>query len=168
MAASLSYNASWRWKELPSLVPQQERKWQLIDIVSSILCYLLFMVLVWKMWLAKRLKNFQSRPRETVSQIREVRKCLTGILNRLSLLPLVLSCEASLWSCRIILKFWFYRIFKYTVLRQGAEFVLKGSKPQNKTPSNVWDKDSLLNCKLQITYLLMLSQIHDSYMIQPS
>ena len=58
MAASLSYNASWRWKELPSLVPQQERKWQLIDIVPSILCYLLFMVLVWKMWLAKRLENF--------------------------------------------------------------------------------------------------------------
>ena len=62
MAASPSYNASWRWKELPSLVPQQERKWQLIDIVPSILCYLLFMVLVWKMWLAKRLENF---PKET-------------------------------------------------------------------------------------------------------
>ena len=45
---------------------------------------------------------------------------------------------------------------------------LKGSKPQNKTPSNVWDKDSLLNYKLQITNLLILSQIHDSYMIQPS
>ena len=29
---------------------------------------------------------------------------------------------------------------------------LKGSKPQNKIPSNVWDKDSLLNYKLQITY----------------
>ena len=45
---------------------------------------------------------------------------------------------------------------------------LKGSKPQNKIPSNVWDKDSLLNYKLQITYLLILSQIHDSYMVQPS
>ena len=62
MAAFLSYNASWRWKELPSLVPQQEQKWQLIDLVPSILCYLLFMVLVWKMWLAKRLENF---PKET-------------------------------------------------------------------------------------------------------
>ena len=31
-----------------------------------------------------------------VSQILEVRKCLTGTLNRLSLLPLILSCEASL------------------------------------------------------------------------
>ena len=62
MAAFLSYNASRRWKELPSLVPQQEQKWQLIDLVPSILCYLLFMVLVWKMWLAKRLENF---PKET-------------------------------------------------------------------------------------------------------
>ena len=51
-------------------------------------------------------KTFQRRPRETVSQIPEVRKCLTGTLNRLSLLPLILSCEASLWSCRITLKFW--------------------------------------------------------------
>ena len=58
MAAFLSYNVSWRWKELPSLVPQQEQIWQLIDLVPSILCYLLFMVLVWKMWLAKRLENF--------------------------------------------------------------------------------------------------------------
>ena len=118
MAASPSYNASWRWKELPSLVPQQERKWQLIDIVPSILCYLLFMVLVWQMWPEKRLENFQKRPRETVRHILEVRKCFAGTLNRLSLLPLILSCEASLWSCRIILKFWsfytqFYGIFKY-------------------------------------------------------
>ena len=45
----MSNNASCRWKELPSLVPQQEQKWQLIDLVPSILCYLLFMVLVWKM-----------------------------------------------------------------------------------------------------------------------
>ena len=60
MAAFLSYNASRRWKELPSLVPQQEQKWQLIDLVPSILCYLLFMVLVWKMWLAKWLENLES------------------------------------------------------------------------------------------------------------
>ena len=118
MAAFLSYNVSWRWKELPSLVPQEEQKRQLIDLLPSILCYLLFMVLVWKMWLAKRLENF---PKETTWDSQSNTRgeeVLDGHIESFTLLPLILSCEASLWSCRIILKFWsfytqFYGIFKY-------------------------------------------------------
>ena len=57
MAPFLSYIARWIRKELPILIPQQEKKWHLRDFSTSSLCHLLFMVLEWKMWLVKQLIN---------------------------------------------------------------------------------------------------------------